>query len=180
MISNPNGIIFSKDEESSSWNRVRTGDKRIKADIPELFPEIESLKTGPKKSRGDYPFVLSAGERRPYTANCVIRNPEWRKKRPRRCASFKFKRCIKTRPSNRRRSSTFNGLWQNKSNSRSFSRMMDGHISLPNGQGMDTRDEAGEVERKGTATNELTGSGHRDFFAGTPWHKYIPANITTF
>ena len=56
---------------------------------------------------------------------------------------------------------------------------MDGHISLPNGQGMDTRDEAGEVERKGTATNELTGSGHRDFFAGTPWHKYIPANITT-
>ena len=59
------------------------------------------------------------------------------------------------------------------------SRMMDGHISLPNGQGMDTRDEAGEVERKGTATNELTGSGHRDFFAGTPWHKYIPANITT-
>ena len=73
MISNPNGIIFSKDEESSSWTRVRTGDKRIKADIPELFPEIESLKTGPRKiTSGDYPFVLSAGERRPYTANCVI------------------------------------------------------------------------------------------------------------
>ena len=57
-------------------------------------------------------------------------------------------------------------------------RMMDGHISLPNGQGMDTKDEDGQIERQGTATNELTGSGHRDFFAGTPWHKHIPANVT--
>ena len=180
MISNPNGIIFSKDEESSSWTRVRTGDHRIKADIPELFPEIESLKTGPKSiTNEDYPFVLSAGERRPYTANCVIRNPEWRKKDQEGALRLSLNDASKLGLQTGDAAQLSTAFGRTKVTVEVSSRMMDGHISLPNGQGMDTRDEAGEVERKGTATNELTGSGHRDFFAGTPWHKYIPANITT-
>jgi hypothetical protein len=27
------------------------------------------------------------------------------------------------------------------------------------------------------APNELTSVGDRDAFAGTPWHKYVPARI---
>ena len=45
---------------------------------------------------------------------------------------------------------------------------------------MDNKDENGAISRLGVALNELTDSKHRDPFAGTPQHKFIPAkNYTT-
>jgi anaerobic selenocysteine-containing dehydrogenase len=52
-------------------------------------------------------------------------------------------------------------------------RMLPGHLSLPNGFGLDNEDG----ERIGVAPNELTSLDDRDRFAGTPWHKYVPAQI---
>ena len=53
-------------------------------------------------------------------------------------------------------------------------RMQAGHVSLPNGFGLDNHDGS---QRRGVAPNELTAGGDRDWFAGTPWHKNVPANI---
>jgi anaerobic selenocysteine-containing dehydrogenase len=55
--------------------------------------------------------------------------------------------------------------------------MQPGHISLPNGQGLDYRSADGTVVRSGVATNELTDVAQRDFLAGTPWHKHVPARL---
>ena len=54
--------------------------------------------------------------------------------------------------------------------------MQPGHVSLPNGLGLDEEHE-GEVRRVGVAPNELTDSGWRDPIAGTPWHKAVPARL---
>ncbi|MFT4125438.1 MAG: molybdopterin dinucleotide binding domain-containing protein, partial [Gordonia sp. (in: high G+C Gram-positive bacteria)] len=54
--------------------------------------------------------------------------------------------------------------------------MRAGHVSLPNGLGIDYPGADG-VARSGIAPNELTSATHRDWFAGTPWHKYVPARI---
>ena len=43
-----------------------------------------------------------------------------------------------------------------------------GHVSLPNGQGIDYRRADGTVERRGVAVNELTDVNDRDPIAGTP------------
>ena len=51
--------------------------------------------------------------------------------------------------------------------------MHPGHLALPNGTGTDRLDD-GERVVDGVAPNELTGSFHRDRFAGTPWHKSVP------
>ena len=53
----------------------------------------------------------------------------------------------------------------------------DGHITLPNGLGVDYPEDGGEPIRTGAAPNELTSSEHRDDFAGTPWHKHVPARV---
>jgi len=50
-------------------------------------------------------------------------------------------------------------------------------VSLPNGLGLDYVNEKGEVSRVGVSANELTSSADKDFFAGTPWHKRVPARI---
>jgi formate dehydrogenase len=55
--------------------------------------------------------------------------------------------------------------------------MQPGHISLPNGEGMDYTPRDGGGRRIGAAPNELTGSAERDFLAGTPWHKHVPARV---
>ena len=52
-------------------------------------------------------------------------------------------------------------------------RMQPGHVSLPNGLGLDYPD-AGAT---GVAPNELTAGEDRDSFAGTPWHKHTPARV---
>jgi formate dehydrogenase len=52
-----------------------------------------------------------------------------------------------------------------------------GHVSLPNGLGIDFPGEGGARTLAGVAPNELTASEDRDPFAGTPWHKYVPARV---
>jgi hypothetical protein len=53
-----------------------------------------------------------------------------------------------------------------------------GHITLPNGLGVDNATPGGDGgERVGVAPNELTSAGRRDPFAGTPWHKNVPARV---
>jgi len=55
--------------------------------------------------------------------------------------------------------------------------MQPGHISLPNGQGLDCRGATGRIIRMGVPPNELTDRARRDFPVGTPWHKYVPAQL---
>ena len=52
--------------------------------------------------------------------------------------------------------------------------MQPGHVSLPNGLGLDYPAAGGASVVTGAAPNELTASEDRDWFAGTPWHKHVP------
>jgi anaerobic selenocysteine-containing dehydrogenase len=56
-------------------------------------------------------------------------------------------------------------------------RMQPGHASLPNGQGLSYPANGGHDAIHGVAPNELTASLHRDWLAGTPWHKHVPARL---
>jgi len=56
-------------------------------------------------------------------------------------------------------------------------RMLPGHVALPNGTGLWYPDREGQEFLHGVPPNELTATGHRDWFAGTPFHKHIPARI---
>ena len=56
-------------------------------------------------------------------------------------------------------------------------RMQPGHVSLPNGLGLDYPGRRRMHARHGVAPNELTASEDRDWLAGTPWHKHVPARI---
>jgi hypothetical protein len=55
--------------------------------------------------------------------------------------------------------------------------MQPGHVSLPNGLGLEYPDGGTTAVVTGAAPNELTASEDRDWFAGTPWHKHVPARV---
>jgi hypothetical protein len=43
--------------------------------------------------------------------------------------------------------------------------------------GLDEADGDGRSTRTGVAPNELTAGDERDWLAGTPWHKHVPARL---
>ncbi len=123
-----------------------------------------------------YPFVLSAGERRSFTANTIIRNPSWRRKdelgalriSPEDAAALEVASGDRLRLVTKRDRAV---VAVEVSSS-----MQRGHVSLPNGLGVGYPDKEHDLSG-GIAPNELTAVEDRDPFVGTPWHKNVPARL---
>jgi anaerobic selenocysteine-containing dehydrogenase len=178
ILASPSGVVFTVDEADETWRRVRAEDGRVQLAIPELLEQIETLVAeGPPPRDPAYPFVLSAGERRSFTANTIFRDPTWRKRDPSgalRVSLFDADR-LGLVDGDRARVTTKRGsadVTVEVSDA-----MQPGHVSLPNGMGLDEPDSDGGTLRTGTAPNELTAGEDRDWLAGTPWHKHVPARV---
>ncbi|MEN9630806.1 MAG: hypothetical protein RJA10_4034 [Pseudomonadota bacterium] len=172
------GLVFSVDEWDESWRRVATPNGRIQLALPEFFDALRALPGEPAPAApADYPFVLSVGERRSYTANTIIRNPEWRRKD--RAGAL----CMNPADAGRLGVASGGRVRVTTRRGRAevvvevSARMQPGHVSLPNGQGTDFPGADGSPQLDSTPPNELTHGDDRDPFAGTPWHKFVPARI---
>jgi anaerobic selenocysteine-containing dehydrogenase len=177
VLASPSGVVFTVDEFEETWARLDTTDRLIHLVIEDLVPELQGLATEPEPTTADFPFVLSAGERRSFTANTIFRDPEWRKKG--RAGALRM------HPDDAARLGVDEGGRVRLTTERAAvvvtveltDTMRPGHISLPNGRGLDYPDADGARSLDGVAPNELTSSGHRDWLAGTPWHKFVPARV---
>ena len=178
ILASPRGVVFSVDEYPESFARVRTPGGRIQLAVPELFEELDGLAgEAPAAAAAEFPFVLSAGERRSFTANTIVRNPDWRRK--------DREGALRVSPEDAKRLGLEDGDRARLSTKRASvlveieisDRMQPGHVSLPNGLGLDYPDATGAERATGVAPNELTASEDRDWLAGTPWHKHTPARI---
>jgi anaerobic selenocysteine-containing dehydrogenase len=173
ILTTPNGVTFTIEVHEDSWARVRGGN--INLAIPALLEQVASLAhMTPPGSDPAFPLVLSAGERRSFTANDIFRDPTWRKRDADgalRIASADGA-ALGLADGDRALLSTRGGSVPVLIE---ISPMMrPGHISLPNGFGLDVQPD-GEIT--GVSTNELTTTDHRDPFAGTPYHKHVPARL---
>ena len=147
---------------------------RIDLAIPELIHELASLHQESGASDPEYPFVLSAGERRSNTAMTLIRDPAWRKRDP--------LGALRISPHDARTLGVSDGELVSVTTRRGQATapveitemMRSGHVSLPNGYGLQ-HGPNGPIA--GVAPNELTDSSRRDWLAGTPWHKHVPARL---
>ena len=175
ILKNRSGVVDSVDPYEETWRRIRNG--KINLTISELLPELKSLRDEHLSRNPEFPFVLSAGQRRSSTANTIIRDPQWRPKDP------------------------AGALWMNPADASGLGvqsggrvrvitkranaeavvevtdTMLPGHVALPNGAGLWYPDREGQEFQHGVAPNELTASEDRDWFAGTPFHKHVLARI---
>jgi anaerobic selenocysteine-containing dehydrogenase len=173
----PSGVIFAVSEYAEGWQAVRHPGQRINLHLPELLPELAGLETDRPGGDTEYPFVLSAGERRSDTSNTSIRDPAWHRKGP-----FGT---LRLNPQDAASLGCTDGDWIRITTRRGSadapveisSELQPGHVSLPNGQGIDYRQADGTLVRRGVALNELTSVEDRDPIAGTPWHKYVATRL---
>jgi len=177
ILENPSGVIFSVDEWHEVIGRIATPDKKIHLSLPDLLVELGKLEAqAPDLRDPAFPFVLSAGERRSFTANTIIRDPAWRKTDAEGALriSSEDAAAIGVGSGDRVRLSTRRDSMV--TSVEISDTMQPGHVSLPNGLGL-TYPGALRDEVTGIAPNELTASEDRDPFVGTPWHKHVPARI---
>jgi anaerobic selenocysteine-containing dehydrogenase len=161
ILAHPSGVVFAVDE----WTPPK---RKLQLTLDDLLLELERLPRRPAARDAEFPFVLSAGERRSFTANTIIRDREWRKKdpdgalriSPADAAALGVEDGQRVRLTTRKRSVLVPVEVSDT--------MQPGHLSLPNGLG------TGDA---GVAPNELTSVEERDPFVGTPWHKHVPARV---
>lgn len=178
MLAGRSGITLTLDEYEDAWSYVGHADRRIAVEIPALLAELDALRAAsPGHTTSELPLVLSAGERRSSTANTIIRDPAWRK----RDAGG----ALRISPADAAALGLSDGgaalITTAAGSARAIVEITDamqpGHVSLPNGQGVDYPDADGRRVLTGVPANELTSLEWRDRLAGTPWHKHVPARV---
>ena len=177
LLKSPSGLVYADGDHDDSWAAITHKDQRINLVIPELLQELAKLTTASPAHDPDYPFILAAGERRSDTSNTAVRDTSWHKKGA--YGSLRISpqdaQVLNVRNGDMVRLRTRRASLQAQVEVTAI--MQPGHISLPNGQGLDCLDATGRIVRKGVPPNELTDRARRDFLAGTPWHKYVPAQL---
>jgi anaerobic selenocysteine-containing dehydrogenase len=172
------GVTFTVHEYEDDFELIAHGDHKIALEMPEMLAEIRELQA--KRSpltTSDFPIVLSAGERRAYTANDIFRDPGWRKRDADGAlrVSVEDAQALGLVAGGRARITTAAGSAE--ASVEISEAMLPGHAALPNGLGLDFIDDEGQTRIPGVAPNALTSTEWRDAYAGTPWHKHVPARI---
>jgi anaerobic selenocysteine-containing dehydrogenase len=178
ILEGRSGVTFTVHEYEDDWSLVTHADRRFALEIPEMLAELGALATErPPLTSDEYPIVLSAGERRAFTANDIIRDPGWRKRDADGAlrVSVEDAAALGLVDGGRARITTAAGTAEASVEITDV--MLPGHASLPNGFGVDFTDADGAKRVPGVAPNNLTSADWRDEFAGTPWHKHVPARI---
>ena len=176
MLGSRHGMIFTRCEPQDTWRRMASADGRINLSIPELLGELAGLPDAPSGHDEAFPFVLSAGERRSSTANTIFRDPAWRRS--------DADAALHIHPDDAARLGLVGGSLARVTTRRGSveapvevsDTLQPGWVTLPNGLGVSYPGADGD-EVHGVAPNELTSSDDRDWFAGTPWHKHVRAQV---
>jgi formate dehydrogenase len=178
VLASDDGVVFTRHTYDEAWDLTRADDRRLRLNIPELVDKLDALVFGPTTYTTDeFPFVLSAGERRSFSANTIFRDPSWRK--------TDREGALAINPDDARDRGLRDGDLVRLTTATGSvvvvigtdDSMRPGHISIPNGMGLDYPDETGTYQRVGVAPNDLTALDWKDDIAGTPWHKHVPARL---
>jgi anaerobic selenocysteine-containing dehydrogenase len=178
ILTSRSGVTFTVHDYDDDFELISHADHKIALDMAEMLDEVRALRDArPELTSAEYPIVLSAGERRAYTANDIFRDPSWRKRDVDGAlrVSVEDADALGLVDGGRARITTAAGSAE--ASIEISDAMLPGHASLPNGFGLDHVDGDGKKRIPGVAPNALTSTGWRDPYAGTPWHKHVPARI---
>ena len=172
ILEGKSGVIISKHEFEDMWSLLKTPDKKVHLEIPEMLTELQQL-ASEDLTNHDFPFVLMAGERRSYNANQIYRDVAWRKTDP--------KGTMRMHPEDAEELGITNGaevVCQSSVGTINAFVEIDKNIrrkmvTLPNGYGLRFKNS----DPIGPQLNMLTASNNCEPFTKTPYHKYVPVRI---
>lgn len=170
ILNGRSGVIISQHEYEENWLLLKTPDRRVHLEIPEMLSELRALKAEPQDAS---PLILMAGERRAYNANQIYRAPAWRK--------TDADGALRVHPDDLRKLGLADG---GRARCRtaagslvvivaSDDSLRPGVVTLPHGYGQGY----GGGDPVGPPINRLTQASHCDALSKTPFHKHVPVQI---
>lgn len=177
ILESESGVVIMRSEagDETQWPKA---DGKVQMLIAEMNDELDKLGQYDLPKRTDeFPLLLCAGERRSYTANTVIRDPEWRKSNNPVSLSINPIDAGRLGITDAGAARLITKRGEALVLVELDDRMQEGTISLPNGQGLTYPNLSGDEEQTGVYLNELTDLHDRDPFVGTPWHKHVRARV---
>ncbi|WP_283614255.1 molybdopterin-dependent oxidoreductase [Mycolicibacterium poriferae] len=178
ILAGRSGVTFTVHEYEDDFALIAHEDRKIALEIPALLADTRALAAAPiGLTSSEFPIVLSAGERRAFTANDIIRDPAWRTRDADGALRISVEDARELGLADGGRALITTATGRAEATVEISAAMQPGHASLPNGYGVDFVDDDGSARAPGVAPNALTSVGWRDAYAGTPWHKHVPARI---
>jgi anaerobic selenocysteine-containing dehydrogenase len=178
ILDSPSGVTFTAHNYADDFALISHADRKIALEIPEMLDDLRSLTAAPAQlTTSELPIVLSVGERRAYTANDIFRDPTWRKRDADGALRVSVEDAQALGLSDGCRARITTAAGSAEATVEITETMLPGHAALPNGFGLDYIGDDGSTVVPGVAPNALTSTEWRDKYAGTPWHKHVPARI---
>jgi len=176
IIDHPEGLFVGRCDLRKNLDMIRNEDGRINILTPEVADWVNSIdaKSEEEALKRDeiYPFLLIAGRHMDMNANTLMRNPSWNKDR-RACT-------LAMNPEDAKNLNLTDGqivrviteAGEEKIELEVTDATRAGQVIIPHGFGLHYD---GQVY--GANVNRLTKNTHRDRFAATPLHRYVPCRV---
>ncbi len=176
ILDNPGGLWLGKCDPADAMKALKTGDGRVHVDYPEMREWMESITPESERAALDadsrWPLILMSGRHMDTNANTLMRDPSWNEGR-RACT-------LAMNPEDAQQLGLADGQQVKVSTEAGeetaeleiTAQARQGQVILPHGFGLNFM---GRVY--GPNANRLTKNTHRDRFAGTPLHRYVPCRV---
>ncbi|HPS57965.1 MAG TPA: molybdopterin-dependent oxidoreductase [Spirochaetota bacterium] len=176
IMDHPEGLWIGKSDPDDNFSDIAHEDKKLDIYIPEMEGWLSEITTEQESKdlalKAEFPLIMSAGRHMPYNANTNMRNPAWNEgKRACTCImnpadadslGLKDGQMVKITTE---AGSVEVELEVTEQTCRRY-------VMIPHGFGLEYQ---GSVY--GANANRLAKNTHRDRFAGTPFHRYIPCRV---
>ncbi len=181
IVTSPSGAVISVHEYEDTFSFIKHPDGKIHMAVEEMFPWFAQLRAeadqGGVVRDPEFPFMLSAGERRSSNATTNYRDPAWRR--------VDHEGALRLHADDAARLGVQDGdhvLCESKTGAivvraRLDGSMLPGSVSLPHGFGLKYTNDRGERVPHGPLINLLTSSDHCDPLSKTPYHKNVPVRL---
>jgi len=181
IIAHPEGVEVGRLDSTSTLDRyMGYEDKKVRLAPEAMISEMERAMEYSEDENPDYPFVLANGLRTRWTANTIQRDQAWRKGRGPFCE-------LNLHPEDAEKLGLTKGDMVRIETHRGSidlpaaidKKLMPGHVWMPNGFGMQTKEDPNDVsEMVGANMNEITDTADRDPISGCPHHRYMRVKLT--
>jgi len=175
VVESRSSAMFSLSDET--WSLVEHEGRKVRLAVPRVLEWMQGLDPACALPPPEFPFVLSAGQRRLQNANQILRDPAVKRADPDGALyihpqdlselGVDDQACVVVES---RRARMVVRVHATDS-------MRRGHVMLPHGYGQRHPDETGRRVLRGPALNWLTDAADRDPIADTPFHKVVPVRL---
>ncbi len=175
VVGSRSGTAFTV--HASPWELIEHADRKVRLAVPEMLDwlgRLEPTSVGPPP---DWPFVLSAGQRRLHNANQILRDPATRANDPDGALYIHPQDLEALGVPDSGAIIVETARARIVVRAKSTPSMRRGHVALPHGYGQEHPTADGSRVVTGAAINWLTDGQHRDPVADTPHHKHVPVRL---